>query len=54
MDYICPECGYTDEARGRCPSCEVPLIPIDEVGEAAQDENNGETDTEEAAEESDS
>lgn len=33
MDYICPECGYTDEARGRCPSCEVPLIPIDDVGE---------------------
>ncbi|MFA4818500.1 MAG: hypothetical protein WC621_01525 [Patescibacteria group bacterium] len=34
MDYICPECGYTDEARGRCPSCEVPLIHIDEVGES--------------------
>jgi len=50
MDYICPECGYTDEARGRCPSCEVPLIPIDEVGEAAE----GETDTNEVAEESDS
>ena len=48
MDYICPECGYTDEARGRCPSCEVPLIPIDEVGEAAE----GETDKVEEAEES--
>lgn len=34
MDYICPECGFTDEARGRCPSCDVPLIPIDEVGES--------------------
>ena len=33
MDYICPECGYTDEARGRCPSCDVPLIHIDDVGE---------------------
>lgn len=33
MDYICPECGYTDEAKGRCPSCDVPLIPINEVGE---------------------
>lgn len=33
MDYICPECGYTDEAKGRCPSCDVPLIHIDEVGE---------------------
>jgi predicted ATP-dependent serine protease len=48
MDYICPECGYTDEARGRCPSCEVPLIPIDEVGEAVEDE----TDSDEEAEES--
>ncbi len=40
MDYICPECGYTDEAKGRCPSCDVPLIHIDEVGEkaAAEDE----------------
>ncbi|MDP3986461.1 MAG: hypothetical protein Q8P77_03495 [Candidatus Veblenbacteria bacterium] len=38
MDYICPECGYIDEARGRCPSCDVPLIPIDEVGEAAEGE----------------
>ncbi len=34
MDYICPECGYTDEAKGRCPSCDVPLIHIDKVGEA--------------------
>jgi len=33
MDYICPECGYTDEAKGRCPSCDVPLIHIDKVGE---------------------
>lgn len=46
MDYICPECGYTDEARGRCPSCEVPLIPIDEVGEAAADA----TDSQDASE----
>ena len=36
MDYICPECGYTDEAKGRCPSCDVPLIHIDKVGESAE------------------
>lgn len=35
MDYICPECGYTDEAKGRCPSCDVALIHIDDVGEEA-------------------
>lgn len=44
MDYICPECGYTDDARGRCPSCDVSLIPIDEVGEP------GNTDAEEEEE----
>jgi hypothetical protein len=38
MDYICPECGYTDEALGRCPSCGVPLIHIDEVG-ASEDQD---------------
>lgn len=38
MDYICPECGYTDEARGRCPSCDVPLIHIDDVGEVDKSE----------------
>jgi len=38
MDYICPECGYTDEAKGRCPSCNVPLIRIDDVGEEDTDE----------------
>jgi hypothetical protein len=38
MDYICPECGYTDEARGRCPSCDVPLIHIDDVGEGDKSE----------------
>jgi predicted ATP-dependent serine protease len=38
MDYICPECGYTDEARGRCPSCDVPLIHIDDVGEEGKSE----------------
>jgi len=38
MDYICPECAYTDEAKGRCPSCDVPLIPIDQVGEGAEPE----------------
>jgi len=37
MDYICPECGYTDEAKGRCPSCDVPLIHIDNVGEEPQE-----------------
>ncbi|MEK7496614.1 MAG: hypothetical protein AAB657_01780 [Patescibacteria group bacterium] len=46
MDYICPECGYTDEARGRCPSCDVPLIPIDEVGEEPG-KNTDEEETEE-------
>lgn len=48
MDYICPECGYTDEARGRCPSCEVPLIPIDEVGEATKDEAEPDEDSEQS------
>jgi len=37
MDYICPECAYTDDARGRCPSCNVPLIHIDDVGESESD-----------------
>ena len=46
MDYICPECGYTDEARGRCPSCDVPLIPIDEVGRGTG-KNTDEEETEE-------
>lgn len=47
MDYICPECGYTDEARGRCPSCDVPLIPIDEVGEGATQDDEETEATEE-------
>lgn len=38
MEYICSECGYTDEYRGRCPQCNVPLVPIDE----AKDENREE------------
>lgn len=34
MDYICPECGYTSEEKGRCPACDVPFIHIDDVGKA--------------------
>ena len=43
MDYICPECGYTDEAKGRCPSCDVPLIHIDQVGEGTPAESDEES-----------
>ncbi len=46
MDYICPECGYTDEARGRCPSCDVALIHIDEVGESKETEADASPDEE--------
>jgi hypothetical protein len=45
MDYICPECGYTDEAKGRCPSCDVPLIHIDQVGEGVEGEEPAEEET---------
>ncbi len=31
MEYICPECGYTDEYRGRCPQCNTPLVPINDT-----------------------
>ncbi len=34
--YICPECGYTSDEKGRCPSCDVALISIDAVGEAVE------------------
>lgn len=44
MDYICPECGYTDDARGRCPSCNVPLIHIDDVGEEVEADSNHDED----------
>jgi predicted ATP-dependent serine protease len=48
MVYMCPECGYEDEAGGRCPQCNLPLELFrnegDEVeeGEADKDEEEGE------------
>lgn len=42
MAYLCAECGYEQDDAGDCPSCQVPLEPLDVEDEEGEDEDESE------------
>jgi primosomal protein N' len=42
--YQCPDCGYTAEEPGDCPTCGIPLV---ETGSGKDEEDGGNDDIEE-------
>jgi hypothetical protein len=48
--YQCPDCGYTAEEPGDCPTCGIPLVETGGEGEeedySGSDQNSGSEDIE--------
>jgi len=45
--YQCPECGYVSDEPGDCPTCNVPLEPINGEEELEEELENEGFETEE-------
>lgn len=35
--YQCPDCGYTSEGPGDCPTCGIPLVESESESESSGD-----------------
>ncbi len=35
--YQCPDCGYTSESPGDCPTCGIPLVETEGAEEEKED-----------------
>lgn len=36
--YTCPECGYTSNEDGKCPTCDVSMIESEEDADVEEEE----------------